>query len=295
MGKKSKKGQSRAGGKKNYHKKNKTQSVPMSPKKSSATATDGAGANGVDPAAAAAVAKALAAARAQAQAEKLAEVQAQALAAAAANADANASPMNGGMDIMNGNGNGNSFTTLKMNGNGTMNGEAVTDTSSAPSLVPPPPPQAMMLPDVLSDSIHLLTPSQIKLASQLCSSPTNQSHIFASWADKSTPDEKKVELISQLERMDKAYPSGGLVGYIENAKVLLERSRKGVNPLDGWKPSVPQGENFEIGTEEYDFMEKVGMTQMGKCGFVLVAGGLGERLGYSGIKVCVSILVYFGS
>ena len=32
-------------------------------------------------------------------------------------------------------------------------------------------------------------------------------------------------------------------------------------------------------------LEKKGLPEVGKCGFVLVAGGLGERLGYSGIKI----------
>lgn len=86
--------------------------------------------------------------------------------------------------------------------------------------------------------------------------------------------------------MNKSYPSGGLAGYIENAKTLLARSKKGDNPLEGWKPEVPMGESVQIGTEDYDRFEGMGMKEMGKCGFALVAGGLGERLGYGGIKVC---------
>lgn len=91
--------------------------------------------------------------------------------------------------------------------------------------------------------------------------------------------------MEQLVRMDKAYPSGGLVGYIKNARALLEKSKRGENPLEGWSPSVPDGEMFEIGTEAYDQCEQVGLGEMGKCGFALVAGGLGERLGYGGIKL----------
>jgi UDP-sugar pyrophosphorylase len=87
-----------------------------------------------------------------------------------------------------------------------------------------------------------------------------------------------------LEALDNAYPTG-LAGYIENARELLEKSRKGVNPLEGWKPSVPVGRNFELGSKEYRKMEELGRHQLGAVGFVLVAGGLGERLGYSDIKV----------
>ena len=63
-------------------------------------------------------------------------------------------------------------------------------------------------------------------------------------------------------------------------------SKNGVNPLDGWVPSVPKGEAFEIGTPNYFKTEKQGIKELGSVGFVLVAGGLGERLGYNGAKVC---------
>lgn len=137
------------------------------------------------------------------------------------------------------------------------------------------------LPESLVDNLSLLTESQVDLAKTLCAN--GQAHIFAAWNTAS--DDAKLASISQLERMDKAYPSGGLAGYISNAKELLENSRKGVNPLEGWKPSVPQGENVSIGTKEFDALEQKGLSEIGKCGFVLVAGGLGERLGYGGIKV----------
>jgi hypothetical protein len=55
--------------------------------------------------------------------------------------------------------------------------------------------------------------------------------------------------------------------------------------LDGWTPSIPEGESFELETKEYKATEKLGIKQLGSTGFVLVAGGLGERLGYNGAKV----------
>ena len=58
-----------------------------------------------------------------------------------------------------------------------------------------------------------------------------------------------------------------------------------MNPLDGWTPSVPAGEAFELGTDAYRTTERLGMKELGSVGFVLVAGGLGERLGYKGAKV----------
>mmetsp|Transcript_13314 Transcript_13314/g.24988 ORF Transcript_13314/g.24988 Transcript_13314/m.24988 type:complete len:760 (-) Transcript_13314:3209-5488(-) len=162
----------------------------------------------------------------------------------------------------------------------------VTSTSVPPQSVPGVP--ASLLPQAVEVNLHLFNLSQQNLVKALCSIPTNQAHIFSSWSEPATTDDAKRKLVEQLERIDKAYPSG-LVGYIKNARDLLEKSQKGVNPLEGWKPEVPQGENFEIGTEEFDDFEKVGLQEMGKCGFVLVAGGLGERLGYGGIKLGLPI------
>ena len=34
-----------------------------------------------------------------------------------------------------------------------------------------------------------------------------------------------------------------------------------------------------------DYYEELGLKELHKTGFVLIAGGLGERLGYSGIKI----------
>lgn len=64
-------------------------------------------------------------------------------------------------------------------------------------------------------------------------------------------------------------------------------SREGKNPLDGWVPSVPTGEAYTLGSKEFIKTEKDGIKELGNVGFVLVAGGLGERLGYSDIKVSI--------
>ena len=49
-----------------------------------------------------------------------------------------------------------------------------------------------------------------------------------------------------------------------------------------------------FGSESYESYERIGMAQLGRCGFVLVAGGLGERLGYSGIKVALPTQITTG-
>ena len=109
-----------------------------------------------------------------------------------------------------------------------------------------------------------------------------QAHIFASWLDGDK--EKVAGSIKQLVKLNKDYPAG-LVKYVENARSLLNASQKGLNPYDGWKPSVPAGERIEFGTEAFAEAEALGMKNIAKAAFTLVAGGLGERLGYGGIKI----------
>ena len=52
---------------------------------------------------------------------------------------------------------------------------------------------------------------------------------------------------------------------------------------------MPQGARLDCGTEEgrkgFAEMEAKGMEVVGQTAFVMVAGGLGERLGYNGIKI----------
>jgi UDP-sugar pyrophosphorylase len=114
----------------------------------------------------------------------------------------------------------------------------------------------------------------------------DQAHLFEAWDDPGVNDDLKHNFFAQIGRLHRSYPSpGGLADYIKNAKRLLEDARKGENPLNGYTPTVPSGVSLDPLSNEYLEYEKLGMTELGSVGFVLVAGGLGERLGYSGIKV----------
>lgn len=84
--------------------------------------------------------------------------------------------------------------------------------------------------------------------------------------------------------MNKNTP-GGLIGYCDRARGLLHSSMKGENPFDNYKPEVPNGVFLKPGENDFEDMEYEGIKELYKTGFVLIAGGLGERLGYSGIKV----------
>lgn len=115
----------------------------------------------------------------------------------------------------------------------------------------------------------------------------DQRHLFESWSADAADEAvnaQKVAMMTKLETVDNTYP-GGLSTYLTNARSLLEKSKAGTNPLDGWLPSVPAGETFEIGTPQFLSAESSGLRHAGRVGFVLVAGGLGERLGYSDIKI----------
>jgi len=113
-----------------------------------------------------------------------------------------------------------------------------------------------------------------------------QAHLFMDWPAVGSRDSDKRRLMAQIATIDAGYP-GGLCGYIHNAKQLLEDSRVGRNPLAGWTPSVPAGSTLAYGDAEFVQCEEAGAAEAGRAAFVLVAGGLGERLGYSGIKVAL--------
>jgi UDP-sugar pyrophosphorylase len=111
-----------------------------------------------------------------------------------------------------------------------------------------------------------------------------QDHLFEHWPAPGEGDDDKRRFLAQAATCDAGYP-GGVAKYVSNAKKLLSDSKLGVNPFDGWTPSVPDGVVVEYASEKHRSLEELGMREIGSAAFVLVAGGLGERLGYSGIKV----------
>jgi UDP-sugar pyrophosphorylase len=91
----------------------------------------------------------------------------------------------------------------------------------------------------------------------------------------------------QLADLDASYP-GGLPIYLNKAKKLLKESAEGLNPFSDYEASVPEGESLSFdgkGTMSFSEAEQKGVEACAGAVFVLVAGGLGERLGYSGIKL----------
>lgn len=106
----------------------------------------------------------------------------------------------------------------------------------------------------------------------------------------------------QLADLDENYP-GGLTTYLTKAKQLLKESNAGTNPFADYEAKIPEGEslsffdNESASTMSFREAEELGLQTIENGGvvFVLVAGGLGERLGYSGIKLSLETNLCTGS
>ncbi|KAI7754514.1 hypothetical protein M8C21_023896 [Ambrosia artemisiifolia] len=136
----------------------------------------------------------------------------------------------------------------------------------------------------LQKNLSILSPDQIELGKMLLE--LGQGHLFEHWPDPGVDDDDKRALLTQVSVLNSSYP-GGLSSYIKTAKELLADSKAGKNPFDGFTPSVPSGETLTFGDDNFIQYEEIGVKQVQNAAFVLVAGGLGERLGYNGIKLAL--------
>ncbi|GAB5360751.1 hypothetical protein AAMO2058_000654500 [Amorphochlora amoebiformis] len=127
-----------------------------------------------------------------------------------------------------------------------------------------------------------LTEAEMKLIDEL--KGLGQAHLFKGWEDNKIKDADKKRLAEQLGTLNSQYP-GGLKAYIENSIKLLKESKEGANAFTGFKPSAPKGLALKLGDAKFNEMEAAGMKVIKDTAFCIVAGGLGERLGYNGIKV----------
>ncbi|GAB4862109.1 hypothetical protein Ancab_037361 [Ancistrocladus abbreviatus] len=136
----------------------------------------------------------------------------------------------------------------------------------------------------LKNNLSLLSPHQVELAKMLVE--MGQSHVFQHWPEPGVDDDQKQGFLDQVARLNASYP-GGLATYVKNARELLADSKAGNNPYDGFTPKVPTGENLTFADNNFIKYEEAGIREARNAAFVLVAGGLGERLGYNGIKVAL--------
>jgi len=116
----------------------------------------------------------------------------------------------------------------------------------------------------------------------------DQAHLFAGWPAPGTDDEQKRRFLKQVSEVESAY-LGGVRTYVQRAKGLLKSAAEGANPYEGFRVETP-GQDVAVRVDsQADFAkyEPLGMQQAARTAFVIVAGGLGERLGYKGIKLAL--------
>ena len=111
---------------------------------------------------------------------------------------------------------------------------------------------------------------------------TNQTETIERYNNSN--DEEKKSFIEQINSLEKATP-GGIKDYLKRAKILLEESKNNVNPFKDYTPEVPLGFDLKVGSDQFYELDQLGFAQIENTVFVLVAGGLGERLGYPDIKI----------
>lgn len=109
-------------------------------------------------------------------------------------------------------------------------------------------------------------------------------------------------LLTQLLQFDAWFP-GGLENYLTTACRLSNlpvpegdtTSREPESGWDHWTPSVPREQDGaacslpSLDAALFQELETVGLAHAQTCAFVVVAGGLGERLGYQDIKLKLPI------
>jgi UDP-sugar pyrophosphorylase len=115
-----------------------------------------------------------------------------------------------------------------------------------------------------------------------------QGHLFEGWDD--AEENVRQQFLEELRIMNDSYP-GGLTAYVENARTLLALSKEGANPFEGCTPAQPDTVDLTAFDQTYRECEEVGLAHMDRLAVVLVAGGLGERLGYPGIKLDIPVEV----
>jgi UDP-sugar pyrophosphorylase len=101
--------------------------------------------------------------------------------------------------------------------------------------------------------------------------------------------EKQLEVAQKVIRLNSVTPTG-MEQYLARGRKLLADSAANVNPFADFKPEVPTGIFLRPGEDKFAEMEERGLDELSKVGIVLIAGGLGERLGFSSIKISLPVV-----
>ncbi len=112
--------------------------------------------------------------------------------------------------------------------------------------------------------------------------------LVSHWDAPGVNDDGKRAFLVQLRQLNDGY-AGGLEHYKANGYQLLQDSLQGKTAFEGFTPAVPSGTELTQINSEFITMENQGLRMFNRTAGVLVAGGVGDRLGYKGIKVGIPI------
>jgi UDP-sugar pyrophosphorylase len=114
-----------------------------------------------------------------------------------------------------------------------------------------------------------------------------QPQLLAHWPPPGNETQNKRRELRQIRELDACYP-GGLRAYLERARDLLARARRGDSPYTDCVPQVPASRQLKFGSQAFLGAAEAGLAVANRCAYVVVAGGLGERLGFHGIKLSLT-------
>ena len=103
------------------------------------------------------------------------------------------------------------------------------------------------------------------------------------------PHNAREHMADQILQFEKEYP-GGLANYTQRIVRLIDEYVQNKTKYDEFKLKTPS--TVHLTWDDLDFVRKTdqeGIPELKKCAFFLLAGGLGERLGYNGAKPCMNL------
>ena len=111
-----------------------------------------------------------------------------------------------------------------------------------------------------------------------------QKHLFENWNHVSQTTAYKKTIIEPLEHFHQNYQKG-LFAYLKKVKKLLREQNKNTHFYPKKNLTIPEAIPLLKWDNHYQYYENKGKQLANEVAFILVAGGLGERLGYKGAKV----------
>ncbi|GBG63393.1 hypothetical protein CBR_g38016 [Chara braunii] len=137
-------------------------------------------------------------------------------------------------------------------------------------------------PEALRRNTSIFEEWEISLLHMLLAE--GQEHLFAHWPSAGHQDADKHRFFKQINtwRPSSLPVSQQIWRMAQHFLTFVETAADYT-----CRRQVPSGERLQFATEEFIAFEREGVKAAGDAAFVLVAGGLGERLGYSGIKVAL--------